>query len=120
MDPRHHILILAVLCACGCGQAASTPPAGPQAASIWVTRDYGKTLLRSSRAAPGQDAIKALERTADVSTAYGGRFVQGIDGLKGDQGRSEAWLYLINGVDPGVGSADYTLHAGDVEWWDYS
>jgi hypothetical protein len=95
------------------------PPPGPRVASIWVTRDYGQTLLRTSRATPGQQAIKALERTANVSTAYGGRFVQGIDGLKGDQGRSEAWLYLINGVDPGVGAGDYTLHAGDVEWWDY-
>lgn len=119
MDPRHCILILALLCACGCGQAASQPPPGPRVASIWVTRDYGRTLLHTARATPGQNAIKALEQTADVSTAYGGRFVQGIDGLKGDQGRSEAWLYLINGVDPGVGSADYTLHAGDVEWWDY-
>jgi Domain of unknown function (DUF4430) len=119
VDPRHCILILMLLCACGCGQAASAPPPGPRVASIWVTRDYGKTLLRSARAAPGQNAIKALERTARVSTAYGGRFVQGIDGLQGDQSHSEAWLYLINGVDPGVGSADYTLHPGDVEWWDY-
>ena len=119
MDPRNCILILALLCACGCGQAASAPPPGPRVASIWVTRDYGKTLLRASRATPGQEAIKALERTADVSTAYGGRFVQGIDGLKGDQSRSQAWLYLINGVDPGVGAGDYTLHPGDVEWWDY-
>jgi uncharacterized protein DUF4430 len=119
VDPRHCILILALLCACGCGQAASQPPPGPRVASIWVTRDYGKTLLHTFRATPGQEAIKALERTADVSTAYGGRFVQGIDGLKGDQSRSRAWLYLINGVDPGVGAGDYTLHAGDVEWWDY-
>ena len=119
MDSRNCILILALLCACGCGQAASAPPPGPRVASIWVTRDYGKTLLRASRATPGQEAIKALERTADVSTAYGGRFVQGIDGLKGDQSRSQAWLYLINGVDPGVGAGDYTLHPGDVEWWDY-
>lgn len=95
------------------------PPPGPRVASIWVTRDYGKTLLRSSRAAPGQEAIKALERTAKVSTAYGGRFVQGIDGLKGSQSQSQAWLYLINGVDPGVGAADYVLHPGDIEWWDY-
>jgi hypothetical protein len=119
VDPRHCILILALLCACGCGQAASQPPPGPQVASIWVTRDYGQTLLHAYRATPGQEAIKALERTADVSTAYGGRFVQGIDGLKGDQSRSRAWLYLINGVDPGVGAGDYSLHAGDVEWWDY-
>jgi hypothetical protein len=30
-----------------------------------------------------------------------------------------AWLYFINGIQANVGAADYTLHPGDHEWWDY-
>ena len=50
---------------------------------------------------------------------YGGRFVQAIDGLAGDQSHGMAWLYFINGIQANVGAADYTLHPGDHEWWDY-
>src|SRR5437763_5726175 len=30
-----------------------------------------------------------------------------------------AWLYFVNGIQPSTGAADYTVHAGDREWWDY-
>ena len=30
-----------------------------------------------------------------------------------------AWLYFVNGIQASVGAADYTLHPGDTEWWDY-
>ena len=30
-----------------------------------------------------------------------------------------AWLYFVNGIQANVGGADYTLHPGDTEWWDY-
>ena len=54
-----------------------------------------------------------------MSTSYGGRFVQAIDGLAGDQSQGMAWLYFVNGIQANVGRADYTLHPGDTEWWDY-
>lgn len=111
------VLLVAALAA-GCGQAAAAVPAGPAAVRVTITRDYGATLLHERRAAPGQSALDALRRSAQVGTSYGGRFVQAIDGLAGDQSGHEAWLYFVNGIAPDVGAADITLHPGDTEWWD--
>ena len=63
--------------------------------------------------------MNALRRNADVGTAYGGRFVTSINGLAGNTGNGWDWFYFINGIEAGRGAADYTLHPGDHEWWDY-
>jgi hypothetical protein len=107
------------LVAAGCGQAASQPPAGPDAARVLVTQNFGSTTMTQARAAPGQSALNALRRSAKVGTSYGGRFVESINGVEGKKSDGWDWLYFVNGIDPGVGAADTTLHAGDREWWDY-
>jgi uncharacterized protein DUF4430 len=103
----------------GCGSAAATPPPGPAAVTVTVTRDFGGRRVDGARAAPGQSALDALRRTAEVDTAYGGRFVEAIDGLHGDRSAGWDWLYFINGVEADRGAADYRLRPGDREWWDY-
>jgi hypothetical protein len=110
-------IALAALAA-GCGQDASAVPAGPAAVRVTITRDYGKTVLASARAAPGQSAMNALRRVARVDTSYAGRFVQSIDGLSGDRSGGYDWLYFVNGIAPDVGATDMRLHPGDREWWD--
>jgi hypothetical protein len=116
---RLYFVALALATA-GCGQAtASAPPDGPAAVTVLVTRDFGTTSLKSQRAAPEQSAMNALRRSAEVGTAYGGRFVTTIDGLEGSKSQEHDWLYYVNGIDPGVGAADMKLHPGDHEWWDY-
>src|SRR4051794_40301888 len=110
-------LLIAALAA-GCGQDASAVPAGPAAVRVTITRDYGATVLRARRAAPGQSAMNALRRVSQVDTRYGGRFVQSIDGLSGDRSGHADWLYFINGIAPDTGAADMTLRPGDSEWWD--
>ncbi|MEP6640331.1 MAG: DUF4430 domain-containing protein [Gaiellales bacterium] len=112
-------LVLTATAVAGCGSGVATPPSGPRAAIVTITRGFGQTTLTTARAAPGQSALDALRRSAHVSTSYGGRFVQAIDRLAGDQSQGMAWLYFVNGIQASVGSADYTLHAGDREWWDY-
>jgi len=118
---HRHILLVAALAliAAGCGQEASQPPAGPDAAGVLVTRNFGATTITDARAAPGQSALNALRRAAKVGTSYGGRFVESINGVEGQKSAGWDWLYFVNGIDPGVGAADTTLHAGDREWWDY-
>ena len=119
MGARVYVVALALVAA-GCGQeAASAPPDGPAAATVIVTRDFGAAQLTTARTAPGQSALNALRRSADVGTAYGGRFVTTIDGLEGSKSQQHDWLYYVNGIDPGVGAADMDLHPGDREWWDY-
>jgi Domain of unknown function (DUF4430) len=103
----------------GCGESMANPPPGPAAVRVTVTRDFGGHTLLSARAAPGQSAMNALRRVADVGTAYGGRFVSSIDGLSGNPSAGRAWLYFVNGIQADRGATTYTLHPGDREWWDY-
>jgi hypothetical protein len=120
MGPRHALgLVLTAAAVAACGTSLAKAPSGPRAATVTVTRGFGGHTLSAARASPGQSALTALRRVARVSTSYGGRFVQAIDGLAGDQSRGMAWLYFVNGIQANIGSADYTLHPGDREWWDY-
>lgn len=105
--------------AAACGSSVAAPPSGPRAAVVTISEGFGGRVLARARAAPGQSALTALRRMARVDTRYGGRFVQSIDGLAGDQSHGMAWLYFVNGIQAGVGAGDYTLHPGDREWWDY-
>jgi len=120
MGARHAFgLVLTAAAVAACGTSLAKAPSGPRAATVTITRGFGQRTLSAARAAPGQSALTALRRVSHVSTSYGGRFVRAIDGLAGDQSQGMAWLYFVNGIQASVGSADYTLHAGDREWWDY-
>ena len=65
--------------------------------------------------------LRVLDRNAEITTRYGGGFVQSIDGLEGAQsgGRSLDWFFYVNGIESPVGSAQYDLSGGDRIWWDY-
>jgi hypothetical protein len=54
---------------------------------------------------------------AKVETRYGGRYVRSVDGVE-EQGQ-HAWFYYVNGYLADRSAAEYRLHAGDLEWWDY-
>ncbi len=98
----------------GCG---STQTKG--SATLWITRDRGQHVLAVDRVKAGQTAMQALQQTVKVKTSYGGRFVQSIDGFSGDRSGQRDWFYFVNGYEADSGAADYTLHPGDIEWWDY-
>ena len=69
--------------------------------SLTVTRDYGSEVMlqKSDSIRESDTVIRLLDRNADISTRYGGGFIQSIDGLAGTQsgGRS------IHFARPGVG-----------------
>jgi hypothetical protein len=67
----------------------------------------------------GLTAMQALDRELDVDTAYGGRFVQSIEGVEGDVSKQRDWFWFLNGIEADVSAADYRLRPGDVEWWDF-
>jgi hypothetical protein len=120
MGARHALgLVLTAAAVAACGTSLAKAPPGPRAATVTVTRGFGERTLAAVRAAPGQSALTALRRVSRVSTSYGGRFVRAIDGLAGDPSQGMAWLYFVNGIQANIGAADYTLHPGDREWWDY-
>jgi hypothetical protein len=65
--------------------------------------------------------MRVLERNAEITTRYGGGFVQSIEGLGAarDDGRSWDWFFFVNGVESSVGAADHPLDGGEQIWWDY-
>ena len=69
------------------------------------------------RCRPGSPRCRGSTRVAKLQTRYGGRYVRAVDGVK--EGGRRAWFYYVNGYLADRGAADYRLHAGDVEWWDY-
>ncbi|MBD0338018.1 MAG: DUF4430 domain-containing protein [Thermoleophilia bacterium] len=114
---RHSLAALLCLLLAGCGSGAAG--GGQGSASLWITRDAGTTVLYEGEVAPGQTVLQALRSRADVETAYGGRFVEEIDGLRGSLASGRDWFYFVNGVAPDRGAAEVRLRDGDIAWWDY-
>lgn len=114
-------LLGAALVAAGCGIG---PGADVGEVSLAVTRDYGSQQVRpptSDEARESDTVMRLLERNAEISTRYGGGFVQSIEGLSEtvSGGRSYDWFFYVNGVESPVGAADFSLHGGEAIWWDY-
>jgi hypothetical protein len=112
---RIAVLLLALGLLAGCGEEA----AGTGAAQLWITRDRGSEVVLTTSVPAGISAMEALRRKADVDTRYGGRFVQSIDGIEGGLARQRDWFFYVNGYEADLAATEYTLHDGDVLWWDY-
>jgi hypothetical protein len=107
------------LAGCGLGEGSEREGAG---AELRVTRDFGRKQLGEAKLASvseGQTVMRFLRSNFDIETRFGGRFVQEIDGLagKGEGGRLD-WFYWVNGIEAGVGAAEYELSPGDRVQWD--
>jgi uncharacterized protein DUF4430 len=116
-------MVMAIALACTVAVAACGFGAGPSSggtATLTVTRDYGaRVLVEATESDPpaSETVIRFLDGEADVTTRYGGGFVQSIDGLAGT-GASD-WFFYVNGIESPVGSADVRVRGGDRIWWDY-
>ena len=108
--------------AAGCGLGPGESSEGE--ATLTVTRDYGaEQLLEVSEQDPpeAETVIRLLDREAEITTRYGGGFVQSIDGTSGSvsDGRSNDWFFYVNGLWSDRGGADVAVRGGDRIWWDY-
>jgi len=112
---RALLVALALVLLPGCGHERT----GSGSASLWVTRDRGATVLATTTVPAGLTAMQALDRELDLKTTYGGRFVQSIEGIDGDASKQRDWFWFLNGIEADRSAADYRLHDGDVEWWDF-
>lgn len=112
---RAALLLAAASLAAGCAGERG----GSGTATLWITRDQGAHRLLVRTVPAGLTAMEALVRAAKVRTRYGGRFVQAIDGIEGSLAARRDWFYYVNGIEADRGAAEYRLHPGDVEWWDY-
>ena len=108
--------------AAGCGFGPG--PASSGTATLTVTRDYGASPLESaSETDPSESetVLRFLDRNAEITTRYGGGFVQSIDGLAGSSSgdRRSDWFFYVNGIESPVGATGVRVHGGDRIWWDY-
>jgi uncharacterized protein DUF4430 len=110
-------LSLAVAAAALAGCGGATTEQGD--ATLWVTRDRGANVLLVRKVPAGLTAMQALDRVADVDTTFGGRYVQSINGVDGSLSSRHDWFYFVNGIEADRSAAEYRLHDGDIEWWDY-
>jgi uncharacterized protein DUF4430 len=101
----------ALVAGCGGGTHGS--------ATLWVTRDEGRTVVLDTTVPAGETALQALDRKTDVSTRYGGKFVESVNGVAGSITQRSDWFYFVNGIEAPRGAQEYRLRDGDVLWWDY-
>lgn len=116
------LVLGAGVAAAGCGFGEGEKSEGE--ATLTVTRDYGSEPMHEVTIADPTEAdtvIRVLDREAEITTRYGGGFVQSIDGLEGKIAgdRSLDWFFFVNGIESDRGSADVAVRAGDRIWWDY-
>lgn len=103
-------LAAAAMTACGATHGSAT---------VWVTRDRGAHVLLVRHVPAGLTAMQGLDRVARITTRYGGRYVQSIDGVAGSFSAHRDWFYFVNGYEGDRSASEYRLHPGDVEWWDF-
>jgi len=113
-------VLAAVAPGCGLGAGASSEGV----ASLTVSRDYGaEVMLEASEPEPSdsETVLRLLDREAEITTRYGGGFVDSIDGVAGEVagGRSLDWFFFVNGVESSRGAAQVPVRGGDRIWWDH-
>jgi hypothetical protein len=63
--------------------------------------------------------MRMLRSNFDITTRFGGRFVQSIDGLSGAAAGGQVdWFFWVNGVEADKGAAEWKLDPGDRVQWD--
>ena len=119
---RLGLLALLVIVA-GCGFGPAEKQSGGSV-TVTVSTDFGRDRLApTSRqtARKGETVMRLLQRSFDVTTRFGGNYVQEIDGVSGgrEDGRRVDWFYYVNGIEASTGAGERKLHAGDRVWWDH-
>ncbi|MFC2045584.1 DUF4430 domain-containing protein [Chloroflexota bacterium] len=101
------------------------PVDNTEQATVVVTRDFGSLLLVEENLAmeSNMTALDALQQVTEVETKYGGGFIDSINDIsssnEGSNGEKKDWFFYINGLSVKTGAKEYTLHDGDVEYWDF-
>jgi hypothetical protein len=107
------LLVALVLAGCGAGKRDRGT------ATLWVTRDRGAHVLFAGSVPAGDNGIRTVARKLKITTRYGGRYLQSVDGIGGSLVAQRDWFYFVDGVEGAVSAADVKLHPGDVLWWDF-
>jgi hypothetical protein len=117
-------LVALALGLAGCGLGSGDGGDADRGVTLTVSRDFGAarlgTVTRQS-VPQGETVMRLLQGAFDVTTSYGGGFVQSIDGVSGGRrgGRPVDWFYYVNGIEASVGASQRRVFPGDRIWWDH-
>ena len=116
------VAAVAAAASIGCGLGPGEGSEGES--TLTVTRDYGaEAVLTATVSDPpeSETVIRMLDREAEITTRFGGGFVNSIDGVSGELsgGRSRDWFFYVNGLESSIGAAEVPVRGGDRIWWDY-
>jgi Domain of unknown function (DUF4430) len=116
------VTFVAVVALAGCGVGPGKKLSGG-GAQLEITRNFGQKQLYTTSVPEirkDQTVMRLLESKRNVKLRYGGKFVDGIEGLNStNSGGHSDWFYFVNGIEASVGAAERTLSPGDVVQWDY-
>jgi hypothetical protein len=76
-------------------------------------------VIFSGNVPAGDNGIRTVERKLKITTRYGGRYLQSVNGIEGSLSGQRDWFYFLNGIEGGRSAAEVTLRPGDVLWWDF-
>ncbi len=117
------VLIMSLLNAAGC-QNNNNSTIGR--AEIIVSRNFGKEIISENNfeVPDGAVLLDIMEDNFQVETAYGGSFINSIDGLQSGftakkNGEKLDWFFYVNGILSQIGSGDYEMKPDDCIIWDY-
>ena len=112
---RRTLVLALALALAGCGGSGR----GHGTATLWVTTDRGAHVVFSGPVPAGSDGIRTVEGKLKVTTRYGGRYLQSVNGIVGSLSQQRDWFFYVNGIEGDRSAAEVTIHPGDVLWWDY-
>ena len=112
---RRTLVLALAFALAGCGGSGR----GHGTATLWVTTDRGAHVVFSGSVPAGSDGIRTVEGKLKVTTRYGGRYLQSVNGIAGSLSRQRDWFFYVNGIEGDRSAAEVTIHSGDVLWWDY-
>jgi len=112
------------------GKATATASGSTAAAQkhcqVLISRNFGRDIIKNENLPfSGETSVMALmQDNFQVELAYGGSFINAIDGLKSgytgeEQKEKKDWIYYLNGIAGEVGAADTMLADGNMLQWDY-
>ncbi|MCW2962969.1 MAG: hypothetical protein JWO17_221 [Actinomycetia bacterium] len=112
---RRTLVLVLALALAGCGGSGRAHGT----ATLWVTTDRGAHVVFSGPVPAGSDGIRTVEGKLKVTTRYGGRYLQSVNGMAGSLTQQRDWFFFVNGIEGNRSAAEVTIHPGDVLWWDY-
>lgn len=122
------LILILILCMTILGCSYNGSNYNHMEVNLRVTQNFGEEVIfdESVKLDKDSSALDVLMDNLEVEVAYGGGFVNAIEGLKsGFTGAKEKdrqkndWFYFINGIMSNTGAGEYMLKSGDVIWWDY-